>query len=552
VLDDVRATARGRGGIVPSVPLEAGRLVAGKYRIVRLLGQGGMGSVYIAVNERLRKEVALKVLSDEVASDPQAAARFLREAMSASAVRHPGVVEIYDADADGGLLWIAMEKLQGESLADRIARGRLSTGEVFAIMTQVLSALAAVHAVGIIHRDLKPANIFIERAPTGEERVKILDFGIAKATFEGMDKVTRTGMTVGTRDYLAPEQAMARALDARTDLYAVGVILFEALTGTMPYDANSFGELVAKMIQEGPKDVAALVPELAPGIAHLVNACLSVDPNGRPPSASVLLDEMRRVAEVAPTAAFVHGAPPGGNMVMPSNVAPAPRSGMRPIVIAIGVASVALLMLVIGIGGLLWWSRSTSGDANTGAPAARSEPAARTERAADGRCEATTDCADPMRERCNLVSHTCERTPGWADTRIQYAGVPEIRLTNCYSCSAMVHRSQGPPRVTVSYQQGGGYTQWALTVPTGITVGRHELLEGSPTGAGPSMFVIENDPGLRVRYHGTWRVTAGTLEITSADIRDGGELSGRLRADVVNPNSMTGTFTTTFHVDLPE
>ena len=273
--------------------LSPGQLVAGKYRVERLLGEGGMGAVYVAVNERLQKRVALKVLGPNTVGVVEAVARFAQESIAASRVKHPGVVEIFDADVHEGMPWIAMELLEGQSLGERIARGPLPVPEALAIASQALSAIAAVHAAGIIHRDLKPDNLFIESLPGGQQRVKVLDFGIAKVSRGEVSGLTGTGVSIGTPHYLAPEQASdAARVDARADVYAMGAILFEALSGAVPYEADSFGELVMKMYTRGPRSVLDLAPRVPAPVAALVDRCLSVDPAGRPPSAADLLREI--------------------------------------------------------------------------------------------------------------------------------------------------------------------------------------------------------------------------------------------------------------------
>ena len=175
--------------------VQPGALVAGKYRIVSLLGEGGMGAVYVAVNEMLHKRVALKVLGHKVAGSPEAAQRFFREAMAASRVRHPAIVEIYDAGTHEGAPWMAMALLEGESLGDRLERGPLALPEILPIFEPVLSALGAIAREGIVHRDLKPDNIFLERLHDGSVQPKLLDFGIAKAV--GIERLTVTGQEIG-------------------------------------------------------------------------------------------------------------------------------------------------------------------------------------------------------------------------------------------------------------------------------------------------------------------------------------------------------------------
>lgn len=283
--------------------LAPGDLVAGKYRIERLLGQGGMGAVFVAVNEKLRKRVALKILRPEVARAPGASERFTREAIAASSAKHPGVIEIYDADVHDGLPWIAMELLEGESLGARVARGPLPLDEVIDVACQALSALAHVHRAGIVHRDLKPDNLFLETLPDGGRRVKILDFGIAASSGPELERVTQTGMAIGTPAYLAPEQAAGtKELDGRVDVYAMGVILFELITGRLPYDVGSLGEMVMRMYTQGPPPLAREAPHVPAELAALVDMCLVVDREHRIQSADALrrgLESLRAAAAAA-------------------------------------------------------------------------------------------------------------------------------------------------------------------------------------------------------------------------------------------------------------
>jgi eukaryotic-like serine/threonine-protein kinase len=268
--------------------LRSGDIVAEKYRIERELGAGGMGAVYVAINEVLQKPVAIKVMGAGFATQPEAVARFFREAMSASRVRHPAIVEIYDAGDHRGSPWMAMQLLEGESLARHIQRGPIALGELMPIFGPVLSALDAVHTHGIVHRDLKPDNIFLERRMDGTVQPKLLDFGIAK-TQDGLQKLTESGAIMGTAHYLAPEQARdATTVDPRTDLYAIGVVLYESLTGRMPHEASTLPELISKLISEDPAPMHHIAPRIPEALANVVQWCLARDPGARPQRASDL------------------------------------------------------------------------------------------------------------------------------------------------------------------------------------------------------------------------------------------------------------------------
>jgi serine/threonine-protein kinase len=267
-------------------------ILGGKYRLVRPLGKGGMGEVWVAENAVLHKRVALKVIADEAAASPFAVERFLREAVTASRVHHPAIVEIHDAGVDQGVPWMAMELLEGESLADRIARRPLSVREAMQLLLPVVDALAALHDAGVIHRDLKPDNIFLEAAADGTTRPKLLDFGIAKSAT--LTRMTQTGELVGTGHYLSPEQARgARDVDARSDLYAMGVVFFESLSGRTPYEAESLPELIAKLFTEPPRSLVRLAPHVPESLARLVHRCLEREPAARPHDARTLATQLR-------------------------------------------------------------------------------------------------------------------------------------------------------------------------------------------------------------------------------------------------------------------
>jgi serine/threonine protein kinase len=313
-------------GIVRGELLQPGQMVGGKYRVERELGVGGMGVVYIAKNVILERQVALKVLSPEMAQQPEFVGRFLREAVAATRTNHPGIVQVFDAghDAAGGP-WIAMELLQGETLRARLAKvGRLSIADSLLVGKSVLDALAAVHDAGIVHRDLKPDNVFLELTSEGTERTKLLDFGIAKQ-LDALTELTASGMVMGTARYLAPEQARnARAVDARTDIYAIGTILYECMSGTTPYDAETTGDLLAKLLTEAPRDLRALAPHVPEGIVNIVSSCLAHQPSSRPQSARALialLDAADRGALIEPPP-MEHSAP----AIIPPTIPPVART----------------------------------------------------------------------------------------------------------------------------------------------------------------------------------------------------------------------------------
>jgi serine/threonine-protein kinase len=241
--------------------------VLGKYRIVRQLGAGGMGAVYEAVHTEIAKPVALKTLSERLAADPRAKARFLREAAAASRLDHPHVVDVTDFGSDAGTSFIVMELLRGEDLGALVERhpDGLPVETVADILLPVCAGVFAAHEAGVVHRDLKPQNIFLARTPIGETVPKVLDFGISKLLDEQVGgALTHTGTVIGTTHYLSPEQVSGRPVDGRSDQYALGVILYECATGRRPHEGETF-YVVMRSIGEGtfarPRAVRPALPE---------------------------------------------------------------------------------------------------------------------------------------------------------------------------------------------------------------------------------------------------------------------------------------------------
>jgi serine/threonine-protein kinase len=268
--------------------LSTGDIIDGKYRIVRLIGEGGMGAVYEGENTRIHRRVAIKVLLSGVAQTGEAVARFEREAQAAGRIGSEHIVEVLDlGNLPSGDRYMVMEFMDGDALSSRIrARGRLSAGETYPIMVQLLEALAAAHGAGIIHRDLKPDNVYLLKSRGGKaDFVKLLDFGISKFNQLSGDSgfsMTRTGAVMGTPYYMAPEQAKgSRELDHRVDLYAAGVILYEAITGEVPFNADTFNELLFKIVLEQARPVEHVVPDLDPTFAAIVNKSMAREPAAR-------------------------------------------------------------------------------------------------------------------------------------------------------------------------------------------------------------------------------------------------------------------------------
>ncbi|MCA9634805.1 MAG: serine/threonine protein kinase [Myxococcales bacterium] len=260
-----------------------GLLVAGRFEIIRLLGAGGMGAVYLARDLQLKEEVALKVVAGLGLSDPASTERLRREAAAARRISHKNVVRLHDIGEEGGLLFLSMEFVDGESLHQRLTRvGPLSGAELRPLLAQLCDGLQAAHAAGVIHRDLKPANILIDR----QGQVKLIDFGIARMAHT--DGMTATGMVIGTAEYMAPEQIRGGAVDARTDLYALGVIIYEALTGRPPFSGETPIAVGLAHVTEPVPAPRTIRADVSPAWEALILRALAKSPTMRFQSASEL------------------------------------------------------------------------------------------------------------------------------------------------------------------------------------------------------------------------------------------------------------------------
>ena len=271
-------------------------LFDGRYRIVRRLGSGGMANVYLAEDEELGRQVAIKILNDRHASDDSFVERFRREAKNAAGLSHPNIVSIYDRGEAEGTYYIAMEYLEGRSLKDRIvAEGPLPIPAAIDATRQILHALGFAHRGGVVHRDVKPHNVLL--SPDGSERrYKVTDFGISRTSASQM---TEAGSIVGTAQYLSPEQARGAPVDQRSDIYSVGIVLYELLTGKLPFTGETPLEIAMKHLSEIPKPPSALRPEVSPDLDMVVLRALAKDPADRFESAEEMDRELARVASGA-------------------------------------------------------------------------------------------------------------------------------------------------------------------------------------------------------------------------------------------------------------
>ncbi len=299
-----RVTIRRKG--TESVGSRVGDVLASKYRLEELLGSGGMGHVYRAVNVEIDRAVAIKVLRAEHATSPSIVERFLREARAANLVRHPNVVDVVDVgrDADGSP-FIVQELLKGEDLATYVERrgGRLTLQEIEAYLVPVIDAVAEAHAKGVVHRDIKPENVFL--AEQGRRRVpKLLDFGISKVRLPNI-KATEVGVMMGTPAYMAPEQVQgSRDADPRTDVWALGIMLYELIAGRLPFDAEDAPALFVAIATKDVPRLLDVVPDVPPEISTITERCTRRMPAERYPSALELARDLRHVLdgeEVEPT-----------------------------------------------------------------------------------------------------------------------------------------------------------------------------------------------------------------------------------------------------------
>jgi eukaryotic-like serine/threonine-protein kinase len=317
-------------------------VLGNRYRLGERIAVGGMGAVYRAVDETLGRQVAVKALRRELAADATFLERFRREARAAAGLSHPGVAGVYDYGELGGQPFIVMELVEGETLAERLAAGgRLPWREAFAVGEQVATALAAAHAHGLVHRDVKPANILLGR----DGRAKVTDFGIAQAAQAAT--LTRTGMVLGSANYVAPEQAKGGHVGPAADLYSLGCVLFEAVTGETPYRGGNAVAIATQHVSAPVPDPRERQPDLPPEAAALITRALQKHPAGRFPSGTAMAadlaaarreDGATRVLPALPDAA---GPPPAARA---ARAARGRRSRTRLAAVA-ALVVVALLLL---------------------------------------------------------------------------------------------------------------------------------------------------------------------------------------------------------------
>lgn len=389
-----------------------GTIVGNNFHIIKKLGEGGMGTVYLAEHVKMGRKAALKVMNPGMNQDPDAVARFNREATNASKLSHPNICGIYDfGETAEGLIFLAMEFIDGDALSAVIEKnGALPAPRAASIIHQSADALQVAHDYGIVHRDLKPDNIMIARARDGSDMVKVVDFGIAKASSSDAQKVTKTGLVVGTPEYMSPEQLAGDKLDGRSDIYSLGLVAFNCLTGKLPFPSNSAQEAMIMRLTDHPRTLAEMRPDIAwPEQLEAVMAkALARDAVDRYQSAAEFGRDMHRATEnmpatiaaeqgtqvmgagaaVAAAAARTAAAPavpktrvagPADRGKTPAGAVPlvkAPKKSGMPMALVAGIA-----VVVIGGGGFAAWKSGILGGGGAaptdsssqvaGAPAAR-------------------------------------------------------------------------------------------------------------------------------------------------------------------------------------
>jgi len=366
-----------------------GSIVADRYHIMKKLGEGGMGQVYLAEHVKMGRKSALKVMHPGMKADVDAISRFNREAANASRIAHPNVAAVYDfGETPDGIIYLAMEFVDGPPLTKVIEeQGALPPKRAAEIVRQVAEALAVAHDMSIVHRDLKPDNIMVAKTRDGGDLVKVVDFGIAKAAGNDAQKVTKTGLVVGTPEYMSPEQLAGDKLDGRSDLYSLGLVAYNMLTGKLPFPSDSAQESMIMRLTDAPKPLAEMKPEVAwpADVQQVMDKALARDVTQRYRNATELGNALYRAidrmpetaaaevgtqvmgaaavpatrvasAPVAPNAATVAVPTPVGSATVTQSAAPAKKKNMIPLMS--GIAAV----VVIG-GGVAFMARGDKGAA---------------------------------------------------------------------------------------------------------------------------------------------------------------------------------------------
>jgi hypothetical protein len=411
-----------------------GRVIDERYFLVRTIGVGGMGHVYLGEHLRTRRRCALKVISRRYVSDPDALPRFVREATNAGRISHPSVATLYDfGETEDGMAYLAMEYVDGESLSKLLEReGPLPPARAVEIARQVAEGVGAAHDLGIVHRDLKPGNILLTKDRKGADVVKVVDFGISQAPAAEQQKLTGTGMALGTPQYMSPEQLVGDPVDGRSDVYSLGCVLFEMLTGEHPFNGSA-AQLVTRRLTESPPCVRDTNPEIPKSLDELVIKALGRLPQERFPTMEALRDALLAAptgpVTTAPRrlAAWLGGEPitsptmpehPPAEPEPDGSVATAPRATARPRRLRpLGVmAAVGLVILLLGGVRLLTGDREVVGSGTPVGPAAVESGTIEPEAAESGMIEAEAVEAEAVELTSPIVAADADLLVGlWAE-----------------------------------------------------------------------------------------------------------------------------------------
>jgi len=295
-----------------------GTIIGERYHVLAKLGAGGMGEVYLAEHVRMKRKSAIKIMHPAMMADADAVSRFNREASNACQILHPNVAAIYDfGESAGGIVYLAMEYVEGDSLARLLAHGPLLPSRVSDLVRQIAAALDEAHRLGIVHRDLKPDNVLIGRRPDGGDLVKVVDFGISKIA-DDAQTVTRTGQVIGTPDYMSPEQLSGEPVDLRSDIYSLAIVAFAALSARLPFESDSVQTSMLRRFTERPRRLSEANASVTwpVELQDVLDRAMELDPAGRYPSASSFAAALASAVAIMPATTANEGMAAAGPRVV--------------------------------------------------------------------------------------------------------------------------------------------------------------------------------------------------------------------------------------------